>query len=59
MVEPFTMDTDAGYVFAPSPEPIEGTLRRICIVYPAADGRIRSAGTDMILLIAQSTMRAN
>ena len=59
MAEPFTMDAGTRYAFAPSPEPIEGTLHRIRIVFQAADGRVRSAGTDMILLIAQPTMRAN
>ena len=59
MAEPFTMDAGTRYAVAPSPEPIEGTLHRIRIVFRAADGRGRSAGTDMILLIVQPTMRAN
>ena len=48
MAEPFTMDAGARYAFAPSPEPIEGVVHRIRIVFAASDGRVWTAGTDMM-----------
>ena len=48
MAESFTMDVGARYAFAPSPEPIEGVVHRIRIVFQASDGRVWTAGTDMM-----------
>ena len=48
MAEPFTVDAGARYAFAPSPEPIEGSLHRIRIAFQASDGRVWTTGTDMI-----------
>ena len=48
MADAFTVDAGVRYAFAPSPEPIEGPLHRIRIVFQASDGRVWSAGTDMI-----------
>ena len=48
MAEPFTMNDGARYAFAPSPEPIEGAVHRIQIVFQASDGRVWTAGTDMM-----------
>ena len=48
MADAFTLDAGARYAFAPSPEPIQGALHRIRIVFQASDGRVWSAGTDMM-----------
>ena len=48
MAEPFTMDAGARYAFAPSPDPDAGGLHRIRIVFEASDGRVCTAGTDMM-----------
>ena len=48
MAEPFTMDDGAHYAFAPSPEPIEGVVHRSQIAFQASDGRVWTAGTDMM-----------
>ena len=48
MTDPFTVDAGARYAFAPSPEPFEGTIYRIKIVFLTSDGRVWSAGTDMM-----------
>ena len=42
------MEHAARYAFAPSPEPIEGALRRIRMVFEGSDGRVWSAGADMM-----------
>ena len=43
------MDAGARHAFAPSPEPFEGTIYRIGIVFEAPDGRGWTAGTDMMM----------
>lgn len=48
MPAPFTMDDGVRYGFAPSPEPAEDTLHRNRIVFQDSDGRVWSAGTDMM-----------
>ncbi len=42
--------TDAGrrYAFAPHPDPIEDILYRIHVVFEEPDGRLWSAGTDLM-----------
>jgi hypothetical protein len=50
MAEPVTMDASTRYAFAPSHEPIEGVVHRIRIVFEASDGRVWTAGTDMMAL---------
>ena len=42
--------TDAGrrYAFAPHPDPIEDILYRIHVVFQESDGRLWSAGTDLM-----------
>ena len=42
------MDAGARHAFAPSPEPTEGVVHRVRIVFQASDGRVWSAGTDMM-----------
>ena len=48
MTDSSTVDGRACYAFAPSPQPIEGRMYRIRIVFQASDGRGWMSGTDMI-----------
>ena len=54
MPEPFTMDGGLRYAFAPSPEPVEGVVYRIRVVFEGLDGRLWSAGTDLMSPTAES-----
>jgi len=54
MAEPFNLDTGARYAFAPYPEPIEGSLHRICIVFEGSDGRHWTAGTELMAATRKS-----
>ena len=40
MPEPFTMDDALRYAFAPFPEPVEGVVYRIHVVFESSDGRL-------------------
>ena len=54
MPEPFTMDGGLRYAFAPSLEPVEGIVHRIHIVFEGSDGRLWSAGTDLMSATMES-----
>ena len=54
MAEPYTMDAGARYVFAPSPDLVEGVLHRICIVFEGSDGRQWKVGTDLMAATRES-----
>ena len=54
MPDPFAVDAGARYAFAPAPEPFEGAMYRIVIVFEASDSRGWTAGTDMIAPTADS-----
>ena len=49
MPEPFAVDAGARYAFAPAPDPIDGVVHRIRILFKASDGRVWSTGTDMLV----------
>ena len=48
MAVPFAIHPGARYAFAPSPEPIEGVVHRIRIVFQLSRGRVCTAATDMM-----------
>ena len=48
MTKPHTIGSGLRHAFAPHPEPIEEQLHRIFVVFEEDDGRVWSAGTDMI-----------
>ena len=54
MSEPFNLDTGARYAFAPYPEPIEGALHRVNIVFEGSDGRRWTAGTELMAATRES-----
>ena len=54
MSDAFTLDAGARDAFAPLPDPIEGTLHRIHIVFQGSDGRRWSAGTDLMAATRES-----
>ena len=54
MPDAFHHDAGARYAFAPSPELIEGTLHRICIVFEGSDGRRWTAGTELMAATRES-----
>ena len=47
MTEQFTRDADIRYAFAPNPEPVEGILYRVHVLFEEPDGRLWSTGTDL------------
>ena len=48
MTDPATTDAGRRYAFAPHPDPIEDILYRIHVIFEEPDGRLWSAGTDLI-----------
>ena len=54
MSDAFTMDAGARYAFASSPDLVEGTLHRICIVFEGSDGRRWMAGTELMAATRES-----
>ena len=48
MTEQFTTDVDIRYAFAANSEPIEGILYRVHVIFEEPDGRLWSAGTDLM-----------
>ena len=54
MTEPFTVDAGARYAFAPSPDLVERTLHRMCIVFEGFDGRRWKAGTELMAATRES-----
>ena len=48
MTDPTTTDAGPRYAFAPHPDPIEDVLYRIRVVVEEPDGRLWSAGTDLM-----------
>ena len=42
------MGPDPRHVFAPHPDPVEGTLHRIYVLFKESDGRLWAADTDMM-----------
>ena len=54
MPDAFHFDPGARYAFAPSPELIEGTLHRVCIVFEGSDGRHWTAGTELMAATRES-----
>ena len=48
MTDPTTTDAGRRYAFAPHPDPIEEILYRIHVVFEEPDGRLWSAGTDLM-----------
>ena len=48
MTEQLTTDAGRRYAFAPHPDPIEDILHRLHIIFEEPDGRLWSAGTDLM-----------
>ena len=48
MTGPTTTDAGRRYAFAPHPDPIEEILYRIHVIVEEPDGRLWSAGTDLM-----------
>ena len=48
MTETATHGLGPRHAFAPNPDPIEGVLYRIHVVFEESDGRLWAAGTDMM-----------
>ena len=48
MTETITDGTGPRHVLAPHPDPVEGILRRIHIIFEECDGRLWASGTDMM-----------
>ena len=48
MTESHTIGSGLRHAFAPNPKPIEDHLHRIHVIFEEDDGRVWSAGTDMI-----------
>ena len=44
MTEQFTRDADIRYAIAPNPEPVEGILYRVHVLFEELDGRLWSTG---------------
>ena len=36
------------HAFAPHPDPVEGLLHRVYVIFQESDGRVWAAGTDMM-----------
>ena len=51
MTEQFTRDADIRYAFAPNPEPVEGILYRVHVLFEEPDGRLWSTGTDLMAAV--------
>ena len=56
MPDSFTLDADARYAFAPSPDPIDDMLHRIHVVFQGSDGRCWSGGTDLMTATRESAI---
>ena len=48
MTETITDGPGPRHVFAPRPDPVEGTLYRIYVIFEESDGRLWASGTDMM-----------
>ena len=48
MADSTTTDAGRRYAFAPHPDPIEDILYRIHVIFQESDGRLWSAGTDLL-----------
>ena len=48
MTQPTTTHAGRRYAFAPHPDPIEDVLHRIHVIFEDSDGRLWSAGTDLM-----------
>ena len=48
MTETITDGPGPRHVFAPHPDPVEGMLHRIYIIFEESDGRLWASGTDMM-----------
>ena len=48
MTETITDGPGPRHVFAPHPDPVEGILHRIYVIFEESDGRLWAAGTDMM-----------
>ena len=48
------MDAGAGYAYAPSPDPIDAVVHSIHILFQVSDGRVWTAGTDMVAPMIES-----
>ena len=48
MTETITEVPRPRHIFGPHPDPVEGILHRICIIFEESDGRLWAAGTDMM-----------
>ena len=48
MTDPTTTDAGRRYAFAPHPDLIEDILYRIHVIFEEPDGRLWSAGTDLM-----------
>ena len=46
MTETITGGPGPRHVFAPHPDPVEGMLHRIYIIFEESDGRLWASGTD-------------
>ena len=48
MTEQFTKEADIRYAFAPNPEPVEGILYRLHVIFEEPAGRLWSTGTELM-----------
>ena len=48
MTETITDGPGPRHHFAPRPDPVEGMLHRIYVVFEGSDGRLWASGTDMM-----------
>ena len=48
MTETITDGPGPRHAFAPHPDPVEGILRRIYVIFEESDGRLWASGTDMM-----------
>ena len=48
MTETITEGPGPRHAFAPHPDPVEGTLHRIYVIFEESDGRLWASGTTMM-----------
>lgn len=48
MTENIVAGPGARHAFAPHPDPVEGLLYRVYVIFEESDGRVWAAGTDMM-----------
>ena len=48
MTETITDGPGPRHAFAPHPDPVEGILHRIYVIFEESDGRLWASGTDMM-----------